>query len=478
MSIQKYIYLIFVCLVLTIGCPQKSFSQNIYISIDTTDYLPYPWGLDYNLMIAASKGYTDEVNRMINLGAEIDGKTNEGATPLMFAVANNKLETVKLLLSKGADPNIITTYYETPLLAAVKNGNQEIAEVLVRNKAFIDFTDRAGASSLHYSSIYGNLSLTDMLLYYGADVDIASLDGSTPLISAVWVGFSDIADLLIQNGADVNKKDNNGFSSFLVAAQNGDTVIMNLLRSAGADIYETNKYYYNALCVAIKENHIAAVNYLLDAGNLWETGLNGAINPMSVAIKYRRKEIIEILNNNNIKGTTSIKFDQFSLSVSSAFTGHDLFTGVSIKVKEPLLNAGIIIGYDFKPVDTRVILQTGESQFYQYIDRRSVFFAGIFKDIDLTDRSLNKYWYLSFSLSGAYTFGNNFKGTNLSPDNKLSVVPSVQLNYQFKKLDFYGGLEYMKTEFYKIGPVWFRAGFSYTFFFDNVRSPGKVISWY
>ena len=99
MSIHKYIYLIFVCLVLTIGCPQKSLSQNIYLSIDTTDYLPYPWGLDYNLMIAASKGYTQEVNRLIALGAEIDGKTDEGVTPLMFAVANNKLESVKILLS-------------------------------------------------------------------------------------------------------------------------------------------------------------------------------------------------------------------------------------------------------------------------------------------------------------------------------------------------------------------------------------------
>ena len=360
----------------------------------------------------------------------------------------------------------------------MKNGNQQISEVLVRNKAFIDFTDHVGASPLHYSSIYGNISLTDMLLYYGANVDIVSFDGSTPLMSAVWVGFSDIADLLIQNGADVNKKDNNGFSSFLVAAQNGDTIIMNLLRKAGANIYETNKYKYNALCLAIKENHIAVVNYLLKEGNLWETGINDALDPMTVAIKYRRKDIIEILNKNNLAGGNSIKFDQFSLAATSTFTGHDLFTGVSIRIKEPLLNAGIIIGYDFKPSNTRVIVKTGESQFYQYIDRRSVFYTGLFKDIDFTDRSLNKYWYLSLSLSGAYSFGNNFKGTNLNPDHKISIVPAVQLNYQFKIINFYGGLEYLKTEFYKIGPIWFRAGFSYTFFFDNVRSPGKVITWY
>ena len=478
MSFRKKTYPGIVCLIFILTCLQNSFSQSQFISIDTSEYLPLPYGLDYNLMVAASLGYTDEVNRLLGMGANIAGKTSEAVTPLMFAVANNKFDCVKLLLEKGADPNIETAYYESPLLAAVKNGNNDIAEILIRNKADLNFADHSGVSPLHYSAIYGNMSLTDMLIYYGSSIDITTNDGTTPLMAAVWVGFADVTDLLIQNGADVNRKDNNGFSPFLIAAQNGDTVIMNLLIKAGADIYETNKYNYNALCLAIKENHIQAVNFLLHEGNLWTSDIIVRLNPISVAIKYGRKEIIELLKNNKIYNKKTFSIDQVSISVSSKLTSHDLFTGVSIKVKEPLLNGGIVIGYDFKPFDSRVIIQTGELLFYQYIDRRSIFYTGLFKDIDLTDKSSKSYWSLSFSLTGAYTFGNHFNGTNIAPKKKLIVMPSMYLKWQISNFEVFSGLELMKTEFYKVGPLWLRFGCSYNLYFDKVRSPGKVISWY
>jgi ankyrin repeat protein len=454
------------------------FSQNGNTSIDTTDYLPYPEGLDYNLMIAASRGYVSEVTRLIKLGADIESKTDEGVTPLMFAVVNNNFDCVKILLSEGADPDIITSSSETPLLAAVKNGHIEIAEILIRNNANINARDASGASPIHYAAIYGNLSMTDMLLYYNSIIDNTTNDGTTPLMSAVWVGYFEVTDLLIQNGADVNKKDNNGFSPFLIAAQNGDTLIMNILRKAGANIYETNNYNYNALCLAIKENNMNAVEYLLHEGNLWYSSENNALNPLSVAIKYRRKNIIELLEKNNRKMPLKISIDQAAISVSAKFTSHDLFTGISIRVKEPLLNAGFVMGCDFKPFDSRVIIQSGELLYYQYIDRRSIVHAGLFKDIDITDRSLDSYWSLSMSLSGAYTFGNHFKGTNVSPRKMLNIVPSVCLKWQKYNIELYVGLDYMKTEFYKIGPIWFRIGCTYNVYFDKVRSPGKVIKWY
>ena len=56
-------------------------------AIDTSDYIPsfYTGGYsNYNLMIAASKGYASEIDRLIEKGADINAETNEGATPLDF----------------------------------------------------------------------------------------------------------------------------------------------------------------------------------------------------------------------------------------------------------------------------------------------------------------------------------------------------------------------------------------------------------
>jgi ankyrin repeat protein len=478
MAARKKIILRYLSLILFIIYPSISFSQNIFIATDTSDYLPYPIGLDYNLMIAASRGYTGEITRLIKLGAEIESKTDEGVTPLMFAVVNNQSDCVNLLLSRGADPNIITVYYETPLIASVKNGNSKIAESLIRSKADINAGDASGVSALHYAAIYGNLPLTDMLLYYGAAVDKPTNDGTTPLMSAVWVGYYDIADLILQNRPDVNRKDNNGFSAFLIAAQTGDTLMMGLLIDSGADIYETNAYNYNALSLAIKENHKVAVEYLLKEGNLWTSSINKAVNPLSVAIKYRRKDIIELLEKDKIANKPGISFDQATISASAIAGAHDLFTGINIGIKEPLLNAGIIVGCDFKPYDSRVIIQKSESLFYQYVDRRSTIYAGIFKDIDLTDRSLKSYWSLSMSLSGAYTFGNHYNGTLFGPQNKLNLVPAINMKWQKGNIELFGGVNYKKTEYYKIGPIWLRIGCTYGIYFDKIRSPGKVIKWY
>ena len=64
------------------------------------------------------------------------------------------------------------------------------------------------------------------------------------------------------------------------------------------------------------------------------------------------------------------------------------------------------------------------------------------------------------------------------PGNKAMIIPSAGLKWTKDNLSFSGNLEFMKTGFYKIGPVWGRFSISYNFFFDNVRAPGKDIKWY
>jgi len=93
--------------------------------IDTSDYLPsfYYGALEYNLMIASSKGYDNEVIKLISRGARIDTETSEGATPLIFAISNDHVSVVNILLSQGADPNKRTNSRETPLILAARRNN-------------------------------------------------------------------------------------------------------------------------------------------------------------------------------------------------------------------------------------------------------------------------------------------------------------------------------------------------------------------
>jgi ankyrin repeat protein len=255
MSINK---ILFTLALLCISC--QVFSQ--VSKEDTADYIQlyFDNALEYNLMIAASKGLDTEVKRMILKGADIKAETEEGATPLIIAVASVKPRAVDTLLAYGADPNKITSNYETSLLIILKKmvsfesvenniltASKEteclqIAESLLRYGADIDFQDRFGATVLNYASIYGSFRFVDLLLYYMADIDKKSGDGTTPLMAAIWAGNANIADLLIQNGANLEARDNEGFTPFLIAAQNGDSLLLDLLMKNGVDIYEKDKY--------------------------------------------------------------------------------------------------------------------------------------------------------------------------------------------------------------------------------------------
>jgi hypothetical protein len=74
----------------------------------------------------------------------------------------------------------------------------------------------------------------------------------------------------------------------------------------------------------------------------------------------------------------------------------------------------------------------------------------------------------------AYTFGNKLKGTLMTPESKLRIVPSAGLKLQIKHIQAYAGIEYMKSVFFKVGPIWLRTGISYNFYLSKIRSPGKV----
>jgi hypothetical protein len=372
----------------------------------------------------------------------------------------------------------MTKASETPLLAAVKNGNIEIAESLIRDSADINLADKNGTSPLHYAAIYGYFNMVDMLLYYDASISKKANDGTSPLMAAVWAGYPDIADLLIQNGADPEETDNNGFNPFLVAAQNGDTVIMEMLIKKNINLYKVNKYNYDALDISIKSNQIKATAYLLRKGDRWTSNGKKPVSPYSVAAKYSRKEITGLLEKNNIPKTFKSGFDQVAITASLKACPYDYFTGLRATFKEPTLNGGIFIGLDIKPGYTRVLIKESSTLYYQYMNKSSVIYGGLFKDIALTDYTFKGNWFFSGSLAAGYTFGNRLKGSGILTGNKIRIIPEIALKWINNNSGFYCGLDFLKTDFYKVGPVWLRLGYSYYIFFDNVRAPAKNIKWY
>jgi ankyrin repeat protein len=72
-----------------------------------------------------------KVQDLIERGADVKAKGNEGATPLHVASWNNSVKTAKFLLDAGADLEANADYGTTPLHWASDNDSIETAKLLI-----------------------------------------------------------------------------------------------------------------------------------------------------------------------------------------------------------------------------------------------------------------------------------------------------------------------------------------------------------
>ncbi len=80
---------------------------------------------------AAKAGDVETIQQALDVGVDVDAKTNYGATALAFAAERGHLNVVKILIEAGADVNNQDTFYgATPATWASFNGHTEVAEFL------------------------------------------------------------------------------------------------------------------------------------------------------------------------------------------------------------------------------------------------------------------------------------------------------------------------------------------------------------
>ena len=99
---------------------------------------PSPLTLEMKLLNASAKGGVEEVKKLIDSGADVGAKNDDGFTPLHYAVDGNNIELAKFLIDSGADVNAKTNYgFTTPLYVATYWGNKEIQALLKKHGAVL-----------------------------------------------------------------------------------------------------------------------------------------------------------------------------------------------------------------------------------------------------------------------------------------------------------------------------------------------------
>ncbi|XP_031640648.1 serine/threonine-protein phosphatase 6 regulatory ankyrin repeat subunit A-like [Contarinia nasturtii] len=163
------------------GLTPKEFAIKKGHSMAEFDHIVEERDKALKLLAASRKGDINEVNRLIDEGAEVNVRDVKGKTPLCQAIINAHEEIAMIILNKGADfRHQKLEGGKSIIIEAVLKGMTNVVEKLLDKKADVNKFDNRGYSALHYACKLGKMDIATSLIRHGADVKAKNHVGHVP----------------------------------------------------------------------------------------------------------------------------------------------------------------------------------------------------------------------------------------------------------------------------------------------------------
>ncbi len=191
------------------------------------------------LIMAAERGDTATVARLLREGVPIEARDASGRTPLLAATQYNRIETARALIAAGANVNAQDRIKDSPYLLSGARGHVEILRMTLAAGADLKSVNRFGGTALTPACHYGHVEAVRELLKTRVALDHVNNLGWTCLLEAVILGdggarHAEIVRLVVDAGANVNLADHQGVTPVVHARQRGQREIVTILEKAGA----------------------------------------------------------------------------------------------------------------------------------------------------------------------------------------------------------------------------------------------------
>lgn len=200
------------------------------------------------LLFAAMRGDVKAVSTVLDNGADVNMRHEDGWSGLLLAAVNGHYPVTQVLLDKGAKVDAKEKLMgQTALIWASKGGHAATVKVLLKAGANVNARDKYGGTALTRAANSGKAAIVKTLLEAGADINAREYDGDTALIEATAGSHLEIIQELLKAGANVNDKNLDGRTLLMIAAMTGTDKAVKVLLDAGADINSQDNFGSTAL---------------------------------------------------------------------------------------------------------------------------------------------------------------------------------------------------------------------------------------
>jgi ankyrin repeat protein len=227
-------------------------------------------GNDLRLVEAARTQDAKTVRELVNQKVDVNARSGDGSTALLWLAHWNDEESAALLLKAGAEANAANDYKMTPLSQACTNGSAEFVHLLLKSGANANLPIATGETPIMTCARTGNVNAVRWLVEFGAQVNGKEpSQNQTAIMWAIAEKHADVAKELIAAHADLQAATKQGFTPIHFAARVGDLESLKLLLAAGVDANlptSGSTSGYTPLLIATLRAQIETALYLLDHG--------------------------------------------------------------------------------------------------------------------------------------------------------------------------------------------------------------------
>lgn len=192
------------------------------------------------LHLAAHKGDTTKIQRLVASGAVLNATDAYGRTPLHVAAFARQREAIRALAKAGAHLNRLENdRYDTVTIAAVADDEATLKVLLELGASAKQVTSRYDGTALIAAAHLGHDGVVRQLIAAGAPLDHVNNLHWTAVIESIVLGdggprHQATLKALIDAGANLQLTDRSGQTPLALAKARGFNAMVTLLEKAGA----------------------------------------------------------------------------------------------------------------------------------------------------------------------------------------------------------------------------------------------------